>query len=67
MSIATKKRRRIGWLVGLSLLAIAGMQPGRVSAAPNAAPAIAPLRLQSCTLPETVSTADELYDCITAA
>ena len=45
--------------LSLGLLILAGMQPGRVSAAP--------LRQASCTLPATVTTADQLYDCITAA
>ena len=63
MSIATKKRRMIIWLLGLGLLALAGMHPARVRHAARPAP----LRQQSCTLPATVITADELYDCITAA
>ncbi len=67
MSVANMKRLMIFWVLGLGLLAFGGMHPARVGAAPDAAPAPAPLRDTSCTLPATVTTATELADCITAA
>ncbi|MCB9009759.1 MAG: tandem-95 repeat protein [Ardenticatenaceae bacterium] len=53
------KRLLIICILGLSLFALAGLHPARVGAAP--------LRQTGCTLPATVTTADQLYDCITAA
>ena len=67
MNISTMKRLMSLWILGLSLLALTGLYPTGIGAAPSAAPATAPLRQASCTLPATVTTADELYDCITAA
>lgn len=56
MSIASMKRLILFCVLGLGLLAFAGMQPARVDAAP--------LHQASCTLPATVTNADELYSCI---
>ena len=64
MSIATMKRRMIFWLLGLGLLTLTGLHPAAVASSAAPPP---PLRQTSCTLPATVTTADELYDCITAA
>ena len=60
----------LGLGFSLSLAMLAGAQQALVSepaAAPNFAPATDSAIQQSCTLPATVTTADELYDCITAA
>ncbi|MCA9946919.1 MAG: hypothetical protein KC449_25735, partial [Anaerolineales bacterium] len=59
MSMTTMKRLLIICILGLSLFALAGLHPARVGAAP--------LRQTGCTLPATVTTADQLYDCITVA
>ena len=59
MNIFAMKRLILICVLGLGLLAFAGMRPAHATAAP--------LRQASCTLPATVTTADELYDCIIAA
>ncbi|MCB0104919.1 MAG: hypothetical protein KDE53_03405, partial [Caldilineaceae bacterium] len=59
MRIFTVKRLLLFCILGLALLAFAGLQPTRVGAAP--------LVQTSCTLPATVTTANQLSDCITAA
>ncbi len=59
MNTISMKRLVLFCLLGLSLLASAGMNPARVAAAP--------LLQSGCSLPATVTTADELSDCIAAA
>ena len=59
MGIFIMKRLLLIGILGLGLFALAGLPPTHVSAAP--------LAQASCTLPATVTTADQLYDCITAA
>ncbi|MEZ4709298.1 MAG: tandem-95 repeat protein [Caldilineaceae bacterium] len=55
----TMKRLLLICLLGLVLPALAGLHPAPVEAAPVAQ--------ASCTLPATVTTANQLYNCITAA
>lgn len=67
MSSSTMKRLTLICVLGLGLLALAGMHPARVGAAPNSAAATASLLRQSCTLPATVTTEAQLADCIAEA
>ncbi len=57
----------IACILCLGLLAFAASIPAGAYAEPDPASGANRLRQQACTLPATVTTADELYECITAA